>query len=60
MADELWNQLTHSLCQHNLCYFDLPQNEILLYGTLEELGFHSVVEEVDQSKAKGNHKERAK
>ena len=29
--------------QHNLCYSDLPQNETILYGTLEELGFHSFV-----------------
>ena len=43
MAGELWNQLNHILSQYNLCYSDLPQNETLLYGTLEELGFHSFV-----------------
>ena len=43
MAYELWDQLTYSLCQHNLCVSDLPQNEILLHGTLKELGFLSLV-----------------
>ena len=44
MADSLWNLLVDRLGQHNLLYLDLPENEALLYGTLEELGFHSILD----------------
>ena len=44
MADSLWNLLVDRLGQHNLRYLDLPENEALLYGTLEELGFHSLLD----------------
>ena len=50
MADELWNKLQHALLSEGLNYKDLPKTEVLLYGTLEELGFTRFLDRVKLKK----------
>ena len=39
MANDLWDQLQHTLHRENLFLKDLPKTEILLFKTFETLGF---------------------
>ena len=44
MADELWSRFVHALQREGLRYEDLPETEILVYGTPEELGFPNLLD----------------
>ena len=44
MADELWNRFVYALQCEGLLYEDLPDTQVLLYGTLKELRFPSMLD----------------
>ena len=44
MAGLIWDQLIERLGEHKLQFTDLPEDEALLYGTLAELGFYSLLD----------------
>ena len=50
MADDLWNQLQRALLFEGLSYKDLPDTDVLLFGTREKLGFDSYLDRLKLKK----------